>query len=183
MHRPSLAIAANAGGLQAPERAALGAEQVGVGRHHRMRVVNRIRALDPQRPVKDRRQRRFQLGQFGGIQGLRGHLILGKRVARQRAAVPRRLASVQKHPACVSQAMARAGIKQQFQMLGGGQPDQTVQRLHGFLEYRRPRVQQKARRPAQVPGQIRRAIAELHAVVLHQPGQLPPQTRVIERHQ
>ncbi|MNT23589.1 hypothetical protein D3C72_1590110 [compost metagenome] len=79
--------------------------------------------------------------------------------------------------------MARAGGVQQFQVFGRGQPDQVVQGLDGFAEDGRPGVQQETRRPAQVLRQVSRAVAELDRVVFQQAGQLPPQARMVERHQ
>ncbi|MNX94628.1 hypothetical protein D3C86_1268660 [compost metagenome] len=183
LHRPALALAADAGGGQALERAAFAAEQIGIGRYHLVGIVDRIRALDPQRPMKDRRQGGFQFGQFGRAERLGRDLVARVRLARQFAAVPGLFRAVQEDPAGIAQAVPRAAGVQQLQVFRGGKPDQGVQRLRGFLEYGGPGAQQESCRPAQVPGQILPAIAELDGVVLQQAGQLAPQAGMVERHQ
>ncbi len=184
LHDPATsAIAADGGGPQCAEDAARALEQVGVGRGHGAGIVHRIGTLDPQRAREDRRQGRLQLRQFGRGQRLGRHLVAGVGLARQGAALPRLFAAEQEDPAAVAQALARAGRLQQAQVFDGGAPDQAVERRRGFAEHRRPGARQEARRPAQVAGQVRGAVAELDGVVAQQPGQLAPQAGMVEGHE
>ena len=181
--RPARAVAADLAGIHPDEGAAAAAEQLGVGRRDFVRIVHGIRALDPQRPGEDGRQRGFELGQLGGVQGLRRHLVPRVGPARQFAAVPGLLRAVQQHPAGIAQPVRGAGLVQQAQVLGHGQADQAVQGRHGFLEDRGAGIEEKAGGPAQVGGQVAPPVAELDGVVPQESRQLPPQAGVVERHE